>query len=283
MLAAVSGWRWAGEALPRPHRERILGAAASLAGLEVNWERPELSVEIARPGFRIQGSVPPLSPGPEIIFRRPPPHTFTLDDFGGDFDPETLHTAILHRCNILVSGSTGTGKTCLQEALCNTLHQVDPHLHLYVIEDAAELRSPFALTSWRRVGRGPGQTARAALAAAMRSNPDRVILSEARGAEALDLLKVWGTGHPGGFATVHANSARGALTRIDQLAQEAGVPPQPALVGEVVDVVIHLSRAAKRPEVAEILYVHHWGAASGEYVVETLEPGTRIGPNGPEV
>src|SRR5205807_9875561 len=76
----------------------------------------------------------------------------------------------------------------------------------------------------------------------MRLRPDRIIVGEVRGAEALALLKAWNTGHPGGLTTVHANSASAALMRLDLLIQEAGVPAQPGLVAEAVDLVVFIAR-----------------------------------------
>lgn len=282
-LLAERGWRKLAEALSATKRERILGVAATLAGSEIHRDSPEISVELAHLGLRVQGCVPPLSPSPELILRRPPPHLFQLEEFGSDYDPLLLREAILYRKNILIAGSTGTGKTRLLESCVVELHKLDPSLNIFVAEDAREIRSPFRLTTWRRIGHGTSLSARAVVAGAMRSNPDRVLLSEVRGAEALDLLRVWGSGHPGGLATIHANSARGALTQLDQLAQQAGVPSQAPLVGEVVDLVVYLERQDRRPAITELVWVHKWGPTSSDYVTETIDPGMHIGPDGIEV
>jgi len=281
-LVSDRGWRKLADALSATKRERILGVAATLAGSEIHRDSPEISVELAHLSLRVQGCVPPLSPSPELILRRPPPHLFQLEEFGGEYDPLLLREAILYRKNILIAGSTGTGKTRLLESCVVELHKLDPNLNVFIAEDAREIRSPFRLTTWRRIGQGASLSSRTVVAGAMRSNPDRVLQSEVRGPEALDLLRVWGSGHPGGLTTIHANSARGALTQLDQLAQQAGVPSQAPLVGEVVDLVVYLERQERRPVITELVWVHKWGPTSSDYVTETIEDGMHIGPNGIE-
>ena len=106
---------------------------------------------------------------------------------------------------------------------------------------------------------------------AMRQRPDRIIVGEVRGGEALSLLKSWNTGHPGGVATVHANSARHALTRIEQLIAEAIERPMPTLIGEAVDLVIHLARMATGPCVAEIIRVSDYDPHTQRFVTDTIK------------
>jgi type IV secretion system protein VirB11 len=91
--------------------------------------------------------------------------------------------------------------------------------------------------------------------ATLRLRPDRIVVGEVRGAEALDLLKAWGTGHPGGIATVHAGSARGALTRLEQLVQEVSVNVPRALIAEAVNVIVFIAGRGRARRVREIARV----------------------------
>jgi len=106
----------------------------------------------------------------------------------------------------------------------------------------------------------------------MRLRPDRIIVGEVRGGEALALLKAWNTGHPGGITTVHANSAAAALLRLDSLVQESGVPPQPTLVAETVDLVAFIVRTPEGRRVRELARVNAYDVARGSYVLEPVGP-----------
>lgn len=97
----------------------------------------------------------------------------------------------------------------------------------------------------------------------MRLRPDRIIIGEVRGAEALALLKAWNTGHPGGVTTIHANSARAALTRLSSLVQEAGVPPQPELIGETINLLAFIVRTPTGRLVNEMVRVERYDTRDG--------------------
>ena len=137
------------------------------------------------------------------------------------------------------TGATGAGKTTLLNALIAHLLKASPDERVGIIEDEPELQisAPNAI---RRLVREKADMRRH-VREMLRMRPDRIIVGEVRGAEALDLLKAWSTGHSGGFTSVHANSARGALLRLESLIEEAGVPPSP-LIAESVDLLIFISR-----------------------------------------
>jgi type IV secretion system protein VirB11 len=99
--------------------------------------------------------------------------------------------------------------------------------------------------------------------ATMRLRPDRIIIGEVRGAEALALLKAWLTGHPGGVTTIHANSAKGALTRLSSLVQEAGVPPQPELIAETINLIAFIVSTPEERRVKELIRVEGYDARKG--------------------
>ena len=273
-------WRKSAPALPEVQRERILAAAASLLGAEITHDQPSLAGVLGSIRARIQGSVAPLSPSAEIVLRRPPMRIFTMDGFDCAWIAAAIRDALVHRKNIVISGSTGSGKTRLLEAILRLAWELLQTQHIALLEDASEIRSPFELTSARRVV--PSAPLRALVYQVLRLNPDRIVIGEVRGAEAHDLLKAWGTGHPGGITTIHASSAMGALMRLEQLTMEANVPPQQALIGEVVDLVLHIEHGGQVPAVVEGLYVNQFDASCGEYLVQSLAPNARIGPNGPQ-
>jgi type IV secretory pathway VirB2 component (pilin) len=159
---------------------------------------------------------------------------------------------VRERQNIVVAGGTSTGKTTLANALLDEIAQTRDRV--LILEDTVELQC----RSDDHVGMRaePGVTTMADLVrATLRLRPDRIVVGEVRGAEALDLLKAWGTGHPGGIATVHAGSAAGALTRLEQLVQEVSVTVPRALIAEAVNVVVFIAGRGRSRRVREIARV----------------------------
>ncbi|HPK66848.1 MAG TPA: ATPase, T2SS/T4P/T4SS family, partial [Thermoanaerobaculia bacterium] len=184
-----------------------------------------------------------------------------------------LRSAIAERRNILVSGGTGSGKTTLVNAILDEMVRLgEPSERFILLEDTVELQctaeNHTALRTTRHVDLAT------LVKATMRLNPDRIIIGEVRGREALDLLKAWNTGHPGGCTTVHANNAVAALHRLDQLAQEAGVPSQRALIADTVGLVVHIEGGSRGRRVSELVRVAGL-AGDGSF---RLEPSA-AGPN----
>jgi type IV secretion system protein VirB11 len=180
---------------------------------------------------------------------------------------EYLREAIRDARNILVAGGTSSGKTTFVNALIRELLEIAPEDRLIVIEDTAELQC--ASVNKQGFVSTENVTMRKLLKTAMRYRPDRIIIGEVRGGEALDLFKSWNTGHPGGLATVHANSAHSALLRLEQLIAEVSVTPMPALIAEAINVVVFMrqfGRIGRR--VTEIIEVTGYG--EGEYRYETI-------------
>jgi type IV secretion system protein VirB11 len=146
-----------------------------------------------------------------------------------------LAGAVTAHDNVLIAGGTNSGKTTLANALLREITEQYPDERIVVLEDTVELqcmaRDHLALRT------GPGITLAELVRSALRTSPNRIVVGEVRGSEALDLLDAWATGHPGGCGTCHATSAEGALLRLDRLAQRNNVPPQTALIAEAVDLV----------------------------------------------
>ena len=228
--------------------ERIIRLVASHARTEVHGDAPIISAELpphvdGKAGERFEGVLPPVAVAPCFAIRKPAERIYGLDDYVSDgimsqAVADRLKAAVTQRFNILVAGGTSSGKTTLANALLAEMAWVDERVIL--IEDTRELQSPAPDTVALRTR--PGVVTMADLVrSTLRLRPDRIIIGEVRGPEALDMLKAWNTGHPGGIATVHANSAQAALYRIEQLVQEAVVTVPRRLIADAIDLVVFIS------------------------------------------
>ncbi|MCC8234771.1 P-type conjugative transfer ATPase TrbB, partial [Pinisolibacter aquiterrae] len=238
-----------GEQLSAADGERIVRLVAHHVGAEVHAGAPRLSAELPGSGERFEGLLPPVVAAPTFAIRKPAVAVFTLDDYvaaGIVTAPqaEVLRAAVVSRKNILVAGGTSTGKTTLTNALLAEI--ADTSDRVVLIEDTRELQCRAPNLVALRTKDGVASLSDL-VRSSLRLRPDRIPIGEVRGAEALDLLKAWGTGHPGGIGTIHAGSALGALRRLEQLIQEAVVTVPRALIAETIDLVAVLAgRGAAR-------------------------------------
>ena len=246
-----------GETLSAADGERIIRLVAAHVGVEVHRSRPLLSAELPETGGRFEGVLPPASPAPAFALRKRAVGVIPLEDYVRDGvlaegQAAFLRSAVRERQNILVAGGTSTGKTTLANALLAEIAATDDRV--LVLEDTVELQC--VAKDHVPLRTRPGVVSMTELVrATMRLRPDRVVVGEVRGGEALDLVKVWGTGHPGGIATVHAGSAQGALLRLEQLILEVAITPPRALIAEAVNVVVFIAgrgRARKVRTVARV-------------------------------
>ena len=180
------------------------------------------------------------------------------------------------RKNILVAGGTSTGKTTLANALLAEVAKTGDRVVL--IEDTRELQCAAPNLVALRTKDGVASLSDL-VRSSLRLRPDRIPIGEVRGAEALDLLKAWGTGHPGGIGTIHAGSALGALRRLEQLIQEAVVTVPRALIAETIDLIAVLAGRGSARRLAELARVDGLGPA-GDYVLTPAgaQPGDRHDP-----
>jgi type IV secretion system protein VirB11 len=256
-----------GATLAPAQAENLLGTVAALLGTVITAERPLLEGELPLDGSRFQGVLPPVTANPVFAIRKKAVQVFTLDDYvAGGLMTETharvLRAAVAARRNILVVGGTSSGKTTLANALlAGIADQAGERDRLVILEDTVELQCTAPNTVALRTTETIDLTR--LLRATLRLRPDRIIVGEVRGPEALALLKAWNTGHSGGLATVHANSAAAGLLRLEQLIQEAGVPPQPALIAEAIHLLVAVVKDGGRRWVKDVLAVHGWGAPDG--------------------
>src|ERR1700743_1744342 len=229
--------------------ERIVRLVAHHGGGEVHAGTPRRSPELPESGERFEGLVPPVAAAPCFAIRRPAVAVFTLGDYVdagimSDIQAELLRAGVRERKNILVAGGTSTGKTTLVNALLAEVAKTGDRVVL--IEDTRELQCAAPNLVALRTKDGAASLSDL-VRSSLRLRPDRIPIGEVRGAEALDLLKCWGTGHPGGIGTLHAGSALGAIRRLEQLIQEAVVTVPRALIGETINLIAVLSgRGAAR-------------------------------------
>jgi P-type conjugative transfer ATPase TrbB len=242
--------------------ESLLGTVATMLGTVVNAEHPILEGELPLDGSRIGGALPPVTANPTFAIRKRAIRLFTL---AGALDPghaEILRAAISRRENILIAGSTGSGKTTFANALIQEIAaETGSSERVVIIEDTVELQCAAANRIELRTNEYVDIVK--LLRTTMRLRPDRIIVGEVRGAEALTLLKAWNTGHPGGISTIHANNCLAALTRLEQLIEEAHVRPQPRLVAEAVNIVVWIVRTSNGRRVQEINRVRGWTEEGG--------------------
>ena len=274
----------------RESTHRFIATAASLSGQAVTAADPILETELpgGEPfeGARFEGLVPPVVEGPCFALRKRASLVRSLEDYETDgiFEPdsstplprpwyegarstrELLVKAVRSRQNILVVGGPGSGKTTFCNALLLEIAKEGGRMIL--IEDARELQCPVE----NRVELKTSETVdmQKLLRATLRLRPDRISVGEVRDFAAYTLLKAWNTGNPGGVATVHADSALLGLSRLEQLAQEGGIPPSASrsVIAEAVHCLVFIRKTAGGRRVSEILAVE--GLSAGEYRTVSL-------------
>lgn len=236
----------------------ILSQVASMLGTVVTKENPVVEGELPIDGSRFEGLFPPVVANPTFTIRKKAIKVFTLDNYveTGVMLPDQrqlICDAITNRQNILVVGGTGSGKTTLTNAILAELSVIYSNDRLVIIEDTNELQC----LSKNKVMMRTNQTTdmQHLLKATMRLRPDRIIVGEVRGGEALDLLKAWNTGHPGGVCTVHANSCAGGLIRLQQLIAEVVTGTMSELIREAVDLVIFIKKTTEGRKIDDIVTI----------------------------
>jgi type IV secretion system protein TrbB len=282
--------------LPSAQAETLISTTAAIMGTVVSHDAPILEGEFPLDGSRFEGIIAPVVLKPTFAIRKKAVKVFSLEAYrdrtilsykddpanrsiykdgdvrdGAKDHYDILKNAVILRKNILVVGSTGSGKTTFVNAILDTIAKDTSDHRIVIIEDTAELQctaeNAVQLRSWEHV------SMLRCLKATMRLRPDRIIVGETRGPEALALLKAWNTGHPGGLATVHANDAMAGLIRMEQLIQEANVPPQPELIAEAVNIVIFIGRDPTHPagrKIKEMILVTGYDHEKKQYKTEFL-------------
>lgn len=262
-----------GQSLSPEARERAIKLIADYVGETVAREDPRLSGVLPGTGERFQGLLPPIVAAPAFSIRKRPAVIWGLADYVRDgvmteAQADALRQAAAERRNILISGGTGSGKTTLANAVLS-----EPAFagdRVFLIEDTPELQCSAwdvvaVLTRRAPVAIGVVDLVRDAL----RMRPDRIVVGEMRdGAAALETLKSWNTGHPGGLSTIHANSAGDVLRRVEDLLSEVVAQPPRRAIAQAIDRIVHIRRTAVGRRVEAVLAVD--GLEDDRYLLTPL-------------
>lgn len=246
-------------------REAAIRLLAHEAGQTIGEARPTLATILPDSAARVQAVLPPLVAAPILAIRKRPGRIYALSDYVHDgiatrAHAEELTTAVVGARNIVVAGGTGSGKTTLLNALLAEAAFKDARV--LILEDTAELQcsSANAVHLLTKIT-PPALGMRDLVQMTLRLRPDRIVVGEVRDGAALEVMKAWNTGHPGGLLSLHANSAPDALTRLEDLCIEAGHRAPQRLIASAVDVVVFIARTAQGRRIEEI--VHTNGARTG--------------------
>ena len=253
--------------------EAIIKTVAGYHGKEITRTKPIIEGELPLDGSRFAGQLPPIVLAPTFAIRKKAIAIFTLEQYlaAGTVtcaQYETLKAAVRDHLNILVVGGTGSGKTTLVNAIINEMVSCNPSERVVIIEDTGEIQC--SAENYVQYHTSLDVNMTTLLRIILRMRPDRILVGEVRGPEALDLLDAWNTGHEGGAATLHANNSLAGLIRLKSLITRNESAPSDieSLIGEAVQVVVHIARSSEGRRVQEIIAID--GYENGHYIHSIL-------------
>ena len=253
--------------------EAVIKTVAGFHGKEINRFNPIIEGEFPLDNSRFAGQLPPIVTAPTFAIRKKAIRIFTLEQYveTGVLSPrhcDVIKEAVRKHRNILVIGGTGSGKTTLINAIINEMVRSDPDERIFILEDTGEIQC--AAENFVQYHTTLDVNMTQLLKTTLRMRPDRILVGEVRGAEALDLLDAWNTGHEGGAATLHANDAMSGLTRLESLISRNPSAPKEImpLIAEAVDMVVHITRAPHGRKIQQIIEVQ--GFKRGNYQIKKL-------------
>lgn len=250
--------------------KNLIYQVAGMTGQVCTDDMPVLAAELPD-GSRFQGFLPRVVAQPAYVIRKHLKSNITLDDYISqgvmtEKQREILVKAVSEKKNIIAAGGTASGKTTLLNAILAEISKLEERIVL--IEDVPELRctAPNCL-SLRTTDKILQD---ALLKGTLRASPDRIVVGEVRGDEALALLDAWSTGHGGGCSTVHSNSAKETLLRLENLVTRVSKSRQEATIAAAVDIVVYLKRRGGKRMVEEIIEVKGFNEERKEYIIQNL-------------
>lgn len=252
--------------------EAVIRLVAHHMGETADDGRPSLSGTLPGTGERFQGELPPIVTAACFSVRKPPPVVFDLDDYVSKGSMmleqcEVIRAAVAAKRTLIISGGTGTGKTTLANAVLAEPAFVKDRV--IILEDTRELQCS-SQNQVRMLTKkdNPEVTLTQLVRESLRLRPDRIVIGEVRGGEALDLIQALNTGHTGSVSTVHANSARHALSRLEDLVGQvsANIPHQS--IAAALDLVVHLERCPEGRRVASMCRVEGYSKRGGYRMVD---------------
>lgn len=253
----------------------LMQTIASYHGTIINTENPILECEFPLDNSRFAGQFPPVVANPTFTIRKKAISIFTLAKYVEncvmtEHQKETIQNAIKEHKNILVIGGTGSGKTTLVNAVIHDMTEQFPDERVVIIEDTGEIQC--AAKNYVQFKTSKFVKMTDLLKTTLRMRPDRILVGEVRGAEALDLLMAWNTGHEGGAATVHANNPLAALDRIALLISMNSEYPKPIepLIGSSIHYIVHIGRENHSRKIKSILKVHGYDTNKKTYITENI-------------
>ncbi len=249
----------------------ILLLMANHLGTVLDKDNSRLEGEFPLNKGRFAGLYSPVVSQPMFTIRKPADRIFTVQEYveAGIITQEVkkiIKQAILERKNIVVTGGTKSGKTTLTNAIIDFISILCPQHRMITMEDTYELQcnSPFV----DMLHTSKSENMQDLLKITLRLRPDRIIIGEVRDKMALDMLKAWNTGHPGGVCTYHADDAYSSLLRLEELIRESSISPMPTLIQRAVDIIIFIECVREKRSVTEVAEVT--GYANNEYQLNYL-------------
>lgn len=254
----------------------IINLVSGYHQIETNANNPICECEFPIDNSRFEGLIPPIVANPCFCLRKKASAIFRLEKYienniMTEHQFSVITEAVKNHQNILIVGGTGSGKTTLVNAVIAKMTELFPNERVAIIEDTGEIQCAAKDSIQMRSTVDLSMTK--LLKATLRLRPDRILVGEVRGEEALDLLDAWNTGHPGGIATLHANSAQAGLSRLKGLVTRNKSCPKnvESIIGEAVNVVVHIARDKKEGrKVKDIIRVLGFDSSKNQYQFEHI-------------
>lgn len=254
----------------------ILSLVASGLDVTVTSLTPIIEGNFPLDGSRFEGTYPPIVTKPSFSIRKKANKIIPLSEYLShgvitEKVIEIIKQAVLDKKNIIVAGGTSTGKTTFVNAVIDVFSELCPKDRLLIMEDTPELQSASENTVFFRTNDLANITMQSLTKVCMRYAPKRILVGEVRDRAALELLKAWNTGHPGGIGTLHANSAEEALMRMEELTEEAGNGEKRKLIGRAVDLIVFMEKTKDNlRQLSKIIEVKEFNPKTQDYEINTV-------------